>query len=782
MILKPEDWSLGYSQVLMDCRPSDEGSSGSALILCNADVDAMAAARILSYMLRNDGIPYQLLPCMSYSSMKKILSRNMADGTDVRAVFALNLGASRNLTRLFDDENLLNTNVKVYVLDCRRPVHLANVHAGNNVVVFWDPVQDDDEIPSDGDNLSGNESSTSEEESSEDEDDDESSSEGEQEFEDDDGEHEFGDDDDMGIHESSSDIDVADPVNDADDYDAEDEQENDENEDDNKSHGTSSKSKRRKTKKVDDNSDLDKDMEDESQSMTEKSSEALTSATATTTTQSTTLPALTPRERHQDRRNRLRTYYTSGSFYGSPAAFVAYRISSQLRFEKVGDLLWLACVGVTDAYLHARLDVAGYTAFAIDLRNYCNKLFPNDMYRRVENAVYAEHLERGGNRSENTASQNLTKIGYSENGRVLSENDFRFFLLRHASLFDAMVYSDFISTRFQLLTSQGMHKLQEMLAKMGYPLEECHQPFAFMKPALRRRLQGQIRLHAEEYGLENFEFTSFFRVTGYQSLLSACDTSYAVTALLECDMGSSPTTAASTQVGDAEQQEDDELMQAFNVAYDALNSNATPTVSLNGLSGEGNNLTSLVNGGNLSGNTGLGAGIRQAMSLQKNIMTTAASLIDRSAITRLSHFRYAYITVTSQAENRTSNEGLIPAGQRASEEVKHHIFAKPLALSRLAHYLMDLHRENGKWTGTKARPLILMAEKPRTKTYVVVGYEYPENAGNFVKNRFGTSFELAAQSMKGNFKFDSFDTNVVEVGRSDVQRFIEQLHYLMDSI
>ncbi|EEC51468.1 predicted protein, partial [Phaeodactylum tricornutum CCAP 1055/1] len=389
-----------------------------------------------------------------------------------------------------------------------------------------------------------------------------------------------------------------------------------------------------------------------------------------------------------------RLYYSTGTFYGSPASYVAYRIATQLRFGDVGDLLWLACVGVTDAYLHARVDVAGYSALAIDLRSDCHRLFPNDI-------------------SNNPHGQTLTKIGFSENGRVLSETDFRFFLLRHTSLLDAMIYSDFIATRFQLSTSQGMHKLQELLAKMGYPLEECKQPFAFMKPSLRRRLQSQIREHAEEYGLENFEFTSFFRVTGYQSLLSASDTSYAVTALLECD------------VPRADATEDERTRQAFNVAYDALNSNAAPTVGLQGLLGaeQGANVSSLVNGGNLEQTGG---------------------------------------------------------GDETPD--RHHVFAKPLALTRLAHYLMDLHRENGKWTGAKSRPLILLAEQPRTKSYLVVGFEYPELAGSFVKNLFGKNFELAAQSMKGTFRFDSFDSNVVEVAAVDVQRFVEQLHYLMDSL
>jgi hypothetical protein len=56
----------------------------------------------------------------------------------------------------------------MYVMDCRRPVHLANVHAKTNVVVFWG-VQIVSDIPIDGDILlieNNDESSNSDSESS----------------------------------------------------------------------------------------------------------------------------------------------------------------------------------------------------------------------------------------------------------------------------------------------------------------------------------------------------------------------------------------------------------------------------------------------------------------------------------------------------------------------------------------------------------------------------------------------------------------------------------------
>jgi cell division control protein 45 len=241
--------------------------------------------------------------------------------------------------------------------------------------------------------------------------------------------------------------------------------------------------------------------------------------------------------------------------------------------------------------------------------------------------------------------------------------------------------------------------------------------------------------------------------------------SYAVTALLECD---TPATKSTTD----DQDKDRESLTAFNIAFDALNCNKSPNVILS----EGHAVANLVNGGNMSGDTGIGAGIRLAMSLQKNIIMTAVSLVDRKAITPLRHFRYASISCSSQ-----ESLGYF-ADAEADEKDLTNVFAKPLALTKLAHYLMDMHRENGKWTEKKSRPLVLLAEKPRTKTYLVVGYEYPEHAGTAVKNRFGQNFELAAKTMKGTFRFDSFDSNVVEVDGNDVERFIEQLHYMMESM
>lgn len=475
MLLFPEHWHFGYEQIKTDCQVNEEGQS--VLLLCNADVDAIASARIVSYMLRSDGIHYQLLPCTNYAALKKHLRSVQLD--TVRAIVLINFGASRNLSKLLEEAEGLQEGTKVYVLDCRRPVHLANVHAGDNVVVFMDGTQNIDQLPSDGDNLSGDESSSDEDDDSEDSSDDDDSSDDARDSGDE-SEEEAAFDDVVDATERKP----ADEDEPSVDYDGDEDDraagDAGDDEDDDDLDNVDSPNKRQRT--GDFPTGDGEDDEDGATDVEHTDPDSPTDAQKG--------GSLSPREMHRQRRARLRSYYNSGSFYGSPAAFIAYQIAQQLRFGEQGDLLWLACVGVTDAYLHARVDFYGYTQMAIGLKDSCAKLFPMDAYEKAINTVYAEDLT-------GAAAGDKTKITFSANGRIVAEKDYLFFLLRHSSLFDSMVHSDYMSTKLQVWTKKGMHRLQELLAKMGYPLEECKQPFAFMKPSLRRRLHEKIMAQAE---------------------------------------------------------------------------------------------------------------------------------------------------------------------------------------------------------------------------------------------------------------------------------------------
>ena len=56
-------------------------------------------------------------------------------------------------------------------------------------------------------------------------------------------------------------------------------------------------------------------------------------------------------------------------------------------------------------------------------------------------------------------------------------DDFRFALLRHWTLYDAMRHSTYVAVRLQTWTDSGQRRLQELLARMGFLLSDCCQDY-----------------------------------------------------------------------------------------------------------------------------------------------------------------------------------------------------------------------------------------------------------------------------------------------------------------
>ena len=582
MLLEKRDWHYGYNQILHDCRPAtgtSGGRGGTALLLCNLDADALCAARILSYAFRADNVLYQLRPCGGYSRLLYILERlklnsqslpdedsedneglsgNSGNGNStIRAIILLNLGGTKNLTRLLfsptpiegpDNKEtgefkpaLLDPDLtKIYILDSHRPYHLANVHAGRNVVLWNDFEHWHDPegggLPSDGDGLSGDEEESDDLSSNGSSDDesansgDESSDDGEAEFEDagTDRENTGGDnqdsvDIDEGLEKYNSD--TYDGDNDKDGIEDEDEIDNQvkkkskkprndsnlQNEGSNASDNDtrdsiSNEGQMRTPDRTPKLEDYDQDNSSETSHVginDEDIQSAPTFKSQKKRDPSSDAPPLSMRVLHQQRRDKIRLYYASGSYHSSPISYMTYTLAStQLRFENVGDLLWLACIGVTDAYIHNRLDLSGYAVFAIELKRHVHRIYPDERgndgaLNRSANAFIAESLYGDDFRNSNN-KRTETQISLTENGRILFQNnEFRFFLLRHTNLWDSMRLSPHVCTKMELWKRSGVQKLKEMLAKMGLPLVQCQQPYAFMKAGLKNRLKRMILDHAD---------------------------------------------------------------------------------------------------------------------------------------------------------------------------------------------------------------------------------------------------------------------------------------------
>lgn len=230
-------------------------------------------------------------------------------------------------------------------------------------------------------------------------------------------------------------------------------------------------------------------------------------------------------------------YYHLGTFHGKPSGCLMYDLSHSLR-KNTNELLWLACVSLTDQFLHERLTDERYQAAVMELEQYINSS------GNLE-AVTTVTLKDG------------TKIRAPQSSRITYEDEPRLMLLQEWNLFDSMLCSSYIATKLKTWSDNGMKKLKLLLARMGFSLVDCQQKYRYMDTEVKQLMKAEFERFLPEYGLTDFYYRSFLRLHGYRSKVSAADVVYGVTALLESYVTSDGSCAS----------------KEFGLAYDALSLN-----------------------------------------------------------------------------------------------------------------------------------------------------------------------------------------------------------------
>ncbi|GMH02488.1 hypothetical protein Nepgr_004327 [Nepenthes gracilis] len=230
-------------------------------------------------------------------------------------------------------------------------------------------------------------------------------------------------------------------------------------------------------------------------------------------------------------------YYQIGTFHGKPSGCLIYELSHSLR-KNTNEQLWLACVSLTDQFVHERLTNERYQAGVMELEQHINSLGNLD-------AITSVTLKDG------------TKIRAPDSSRIAYEDEPRLMLLREWNLFDSMLCSSYIATKLKTWSDNGMKKLKLLLARMGFALVDCQQKFQYMNLDVKRKMKGEFERFLPEYGLTDIYYRSFLRLHGYSSRVSAADVVYGVTALLESSIQFDGSCAS----------------KQFGIAYDALSLN-----------------------------------------------------------------------------------------------------------------------------------------------------------------------------------------------------------------
>lgn len=180
------------------------------------------------------------------------------------------------------------------------------------------------------------------------------------------------------------------------------------------------------------------------------------------------------------------------------------------------DLLWYAITGATDQYLRSALGEDSYGKQIQSLKNAQERLNPNVIQK------------------SKAESNSVSTVLINSDGVISFESDLRFVLLRHWSVYNSMLNSDFIASRLGAWREKGRRQLELLLAKMAFPLCQCKSDYSAMDLEYRELLTMQLEKFAEEFNIRNFSFSSFTREYGYLLKISAADCVHSLRSILEC--------------------------------------------------------------------------------------------------------------------------------------------------------------------------------------------------------------------------------------------------------
>lgn len=207
--------------------------------------------------------------------------------------------------------------------------------------------------------------------------------------------------------------------------------------------------------------------------------------------------------------------YSNVFWTGAPLSSVLFDLCDSKGCIN-NDLLWYAITGVTDQYLRTALSEDSYEKQIQSLKNAQERLNPNVIQK-----------SKAESKSGSVALIN-------SDGVISFESDLRFVLLRHWSVYNSMLNSDFIASRLGAWREKGRRQLELLLAKMAFPLNQCKSDYSAMDLEYRELLTVQLEKFAEEFNIHNFSFSSFTREFGYLLKISAADCVHSLRSILEC--------------------------------------------------------------------------------------------------------------------------------------------------------------------------------------------------------------------------------------------------------
>ncbi|KAJ3029123.1 UNVERIFIED_CONTAM: hypothetical protein HDU68_000078 [Siphonaria sp. JEL0065] len=796
-------------------------NANTVLVIASPDPDALCACKMLSTLFKSDCIIHQIIPVSGYDQLDKTNSNKIRNNDNLRSIIMLNCGGVIDVAETLS----IPPEATVYIIDSHRPLHLCSIYKYEQVMVLDDgEIEEMKDVEEAFNAIEIADSSDSE-------------------------------DDDDG-NDSDPDLDAlpqprSRPAGSDGDDDDEVEEELgiiDNFDEDGEDIGLNDGNGGRKRKKPSGSSGNSDDEEPDIQAR-----RPLVDPIAAKRRKS--METRRKKNRYLDT---LSQYYEEGSYYGMSASQLVYSMLTQLG-KVTGDSLWLSIIGLTDQYLHERIGHGAYKASALAFKEDTTKFdlsggAAGGGAEEDDNPLeddeddldeFGERLPRlppvmnlnggpngigGQNRvvRPRFAAAGMGQFGSkgADDRSIKCAEEFRLMLMRHWSFYDCMFYSQYVAAQLGTWKEKGRQKLTNLMARMGLPQTQTHQPFNEMKISIQKELRAKLLNIGPTYSMTQLQFPSFVRHNGYKITVSASDTVHAVLALLDCgaswmrrhavggivdeavgdvkvgdnsgtgnQAGSSSIaakiaaaasskltgTGTGTRLGagavSVKISEFDDVIGASVQGYEPAvageddNEKAEREARNRRREREGEWIKNFYMAYDALDNIDLiFHGIQLSMQFQRILVKTGISIIEKNITKTMKTFRF---TVVNGSGGGNAHAGQRTPGGMAGESDSS-VFGRSVALlNRLAVFLMETHREHKK----KQLPLVVAAYNDESETYLVIGVPILKRGEK--KNKFGMAFLKAAQRTNVAFRSDAFDSSIAEIQRDDLLDFVEALQSLV---
>ncbi|XP_049852239.1 cell division control protein 45 homolog [Schistocerca gregaria] len=276
---------------------------------------------------------------------------------------------------------------------------------------------------------------------------------------------------------------------------------------------------------------------------------------------------------------------SSSPSHGFASSGLAYALSSQLGLAR-NELLWYSILGLTDQFIHYRIDLTRYRE---DFRFFREEV----LNKNVQEAEFT------------------TQKNWDHPHRILCvDNEYTFVLYRYWSLYESICHTPSIATKLRIWNQQGRNNLDRWMAKMGLPLEECKQRYLAMKKKFKKMLPEVLEKYTPEFNVGPYYYPSFLKNPSHDREVSAFDAVYGMTALL----------------GSGERCSEGDEEKELNGFWSAYYSVSNRGISM------------------------LEKGIERAIEDKKAVVKQVQSIIQRRQFSKSENYQYAFLNDISESE------------------------------------------------------------------------------------------------------------------------------------